>query len=284
MTKKFFTNLGYTSLWAALCAYSLSLLTLVIGFNIHISLTNPLLLFIFGSTLFIYNAHNFYKLNTLTTSSRNQWNAQHKKWIIIYGCLGLLLLTYNSFYLHFSSVLLLILLAGITIAYTYPILFYHSHRVSLKHFGIIKPITLSLVWVSVTFLLPVIEYAMPINQELVFKGVIRWFFILILCIIFDIKDIKIDSNKNIKTIPILLRENIFSTLQMACNIIIVLLLIGYIFFHYHTYYLIQILSIFILKTIILQLKKDRSELYYVIHVDGMMLLYSVLLIITVITQ
>ncbi len=281
---KLLTYLGFSSLWAALCAYSLVLLTIIVGQGYHISYFHPLLLFVFGSTLLVYNAHNYFKVRKRISTQRNTWNLSNTFNIICWGAVGFILTSVFVFHLHRNGIALLIILTVLTLSYSYPLLRFNRSRVALKSMGILKPFLLSLVWVAVTFLLPIVELAIPLSPELVLRGAIRWIFILILCILFDIKDIQVDREKGIRTFPVLLGTRLLALLHRVINGVILLLAAAFFYFDRHLFYIVQILAFLLLKIMLRRIRPNKSELFYVINVDGMMLLYSILLIIcTVLT-
>lgn len=278
------TYIGFSSLWAALCAYSLVLLTIIVGQGYRISYFHPLLLFVFGSTLLVYNAHNYFKVRKRLPTQRNAWNLSHTFNIMCWGAVGLLLASVFAFYLHRNGIALLIILTVLTLSYSYPLLRFNRSRTALKNMGILKPFLLSLVWVAVTFLLPIVELSIPVSPELLFRGVIRWIFILILCILFDIKDIQVDREKGIRTFPVLLGARLPGYLHRTINGVILLLAGAFFFFDLHLFYVVQIIAFLLLKVMLRRIRTNQSELFYVITVDGMMLLYSLLLIVcTVLT-
>lgn len=281
---KLLTYLGFSSLWAALCAYSLVLLTIIVGQGYRISYFHPLLMFVFGSTLLVYNAHNYFKVRKRISTQRNAWNLSNTFNIICWGAVGFILASVFVFHLHRNGISLLIILTVLTLSYSYPLLRFNRSRVALKSMGILKPFLLSLVWVAVTFLLPIVELAIPMSPELVLRGIIRWIFILILCILFDIKDIRVDREKGIRTFPVLLGTRLLDLLHRVINGVILLLGTAFFYFGMHLFYVVQILAFLLLKIMLRRIRPNKSELFYVINVDGMMLLYSILLIIcTVLT-
>lgn len=273
------TYIGFSSLWAALCAYSLVLLTIIVGQGYRISYFHPLLLFVFGSTLLVYNAHNYFKVRKQLPTQRNKWNLSNTFNILCWGAIGLVLASVFVFHLHRNGIALLIILTVLTLSYSYPLLRFNRSRTALKNLGVLKPFLLSLVWVAVTFLLPIVELSIPLSPELLFRGVVRWVFLLILCILFDIKDIQVDSEKGIKTIPLLLGTKLHRYLHRFINGVILILTGAFFFFDMHIFYIVQIIAFLLLKIMLHRVQPDKTELFYVINVDGMMLLYSILLII-----
>lgn len=276
--KKIITYIGFGSIWAALCAYTLTLLTMIYKHQQYVDLLHPLLLFTFGSTLAVYNAHNFFKVKTHTDSQRTSWNDNHLWFITLLGLVGLLMAVATVGYLHWGSLGIIAVLSSLTLLYSYPLLKIKQSRAALKNFGILKPILLSLVWTLVTITLPVVEFYIPLTKAILTEGFIRWIFILILCILFDTKDTLADSQNNIRTLPILLQNQLYRYLNWLAGIMAMLLFTAFIVFDFRVDFLIEALAFLLLFPIIRQVQKKQDELFYVLKIDGMMLLYSTALI------
>src|SRR6185437_12937670 len=73
----------------------------------------------------------------------------------------------------------------------------------IKDYGVLKIITLSLLWTLVTVWFPV--NSMNVETKLfLFVFVKRFVFMFILCLLFDMRDIEIDNNENIHTTAVVL--------------------------------------------------------------------------------
>src|SRR5205085_1472743 len=85
--------------------------------------------------------------------------------------------------------------------YSFPVLPL-KNRKRLKDFGILKIITLTLLWTIVTVWFPISQaYYTQVSFLLIFLR--RFIFMFVLCLVFDIRDTEIDSKENIRTIPVM---------------------------------------------------------------------------------
>ena len=236
-----------------------------------------LLFVIIGGTLATYTLHNYIKSKKNYQSDRNNWNVKHRLLLLFLCSIGGIMMLLNMGFLHASSILFLFLLAICTMAYSYPMISFKKRNIPLKNYGILKPFFLASVWVCVTFILPIIEMRIVFRYDMVLLGIFRWVYIIILCILFDWKDVAIDAKNNVQTIPVMYKQNISRILIGICVIMSVMALVFFaVLLQEDIIYLGIIASYLLLILVIYQMHKAKSELFFVIIVDGMMIIYSVL--------
>lgn len=268
MINKFIEFVIFGSIFISLCAVAMCVET-------NLLLNLPLnkcsfYAFVFGATLSQYNLHYLIKKNAHPGSQRFLWSVSNKsthRFLLLFGCV---LMGISIFSFHFKHFVSLACMSAISLLYSLPVLPFRNKK-RIKDFGLLKIITLSLLWTLVTVWFPLVESEYKVvSFQLVF--IRRFLFIFILCLMFDIRDIAVDEKGNIKTLPVMI--GIQNSL-----IIIYALLFVFIFISLIQYLLIpdiiQFITMFIsaITTFILILygRKQRNDFYFLAGIDGMML-------------
>lgn len=231
--------------------------------------------FVFGATVVQYNLHYLVKTSTVSNSPRLLWSGNNKNIHVILFCFGcvLILVSLFSFKLHHFYVLSI--LGTIAFLYSYPALPF-GKRKRIKDYGLLKIITLALLWTLVTVWFPVSN--MPVETilySLVF--VKRFLFMFVLCLLFDIRDIEIDRHENINTLPVILgRKKSYTIAYFGLLLFFILSVIYYFLFSESGVFIAMIISIIATFSTIQLTRRSGSDLIYLGGIDGMMLLQSVL--------
>lgn len=272
-----------------------------IGLSIEASLQqqlplNPLLYYIllFAVTVLYYTKAYITNATYNTNNKRTLWYIQHKK-LVIYSqllltlagiiCLGILLkdIWKNVLQMQWQTWFLLLIFPVVAALY-YGIENKKLGKYNLRNTGFLKPFVIGFVWGGLVtiypFLFHTIEKNIPlqiafINCLLFIKN---FMFVTVLCIMFDIKDYAADYNQQLKTfvVRVGLRKTIFL-------IIIPLCVIGFgTFLVYSTsqgFSLIRILlnaiPFILLLIVAYSLHRRQSILYYLIIIDGLMLVKAI---------
>lgn len=184
---------------------------------------------------------------------------------------------YHFFQLKTTSQCVLILTAFLSLGYVLPIL---GNGRRLRDIPYLKIFLIAIVWSVVTVGLPFLELDnnKSAGQFLRLCGE-RSCFIFALCIPFDIRDMDWDSRTNVKTIPLSIgveKAKILAILGLIASL--------------STYYLgnnkirtypthdFRIIIVYVITTfMILKTHKNRSDYFFCIGIDGMILLQSLLL-------
>lgn len=165
-------------------------------------------------------------------------------------------------------------------------LFYYGDRLipglnfNLRKTGWLKPFIVGLVWACTVTLYPVMFKKWELDQHYQFTFltfwllVKNWMFISVLAIMFDIKDYANDANGQLKTFVVRfgLRRTIF-------NILLPLTGVGLLAFSYFAYasgfsflrYTFNLIPFILLLWEAYSLHRRRPILYYLIIIDGLML-------------
>lgn len=235
--------------------------------------------FVAANTLCIYNLHYFIKKIPPGISDRADWSAAHK-WahplLILAGCL---MSFYCLFFLPFEVIAVSAGLGLLSLGYSLPVLPFPQKR-RLKDWGILKLILLSLVWTCVTVLMPVFYYGKHFEAYEV-EFLMRFVFMLPLCIAFDIRDRETDKENSIYTLPNAIG---LSNSYRLMNVFL-LLLCGLAIWQYTRYPILprlgSCIAIVILTKAVLHFsRKINTDFFYLLGVDGMMLVYALFILLT----
>ncbi len=263
-----------TNLYTACCAVALCMATEYLIKRDLPFLFNSLHLFLFGSSILVYNTPNFYRLNSESRRFKFLFHYDYKYFRILFVLLGILFIIISLYDLPIEIVFLSIFLAFFAFAYFLPFLPFNAKK-RLRDYGWLKILILSIVWTIATSVLPIIYLHAKINNY-IFEIFGRFLLIFVLCIIYDIRDIDIDCKTNIKTLPNLIGLKrsyfliYFSLIAFLCASIL-----QYNRFHIIERFFSALITIIIIRLVTLFLKKYPSEIAYLLLADGVMLIYSI---------
>jgi 4-hydroxybenzoate polyprenyltransferase len=167
-------------------------------------------------------------------------------------------------------------LGAVSFLYSFPFLPVGKKR-RIKDYGFLKIVTLSLLWTLVTVWFPV--NTMPVDNTLfLLVFVKRFLFMFILCLLFDLRDIEIDRNEKINTLPVMLGKRQSYNLSYALLILFLILsLVKYFYVPQLPFLMAMIISSIVTLLIIERTKKTNSDFIYLAGIDGMMLLQAALI-------
>ncbi len=177
-----------TNLFVAFCVVSLAMSTeLMID-----SYNNKISLFVFFSTIFVYNLQRIIRLKRNHNHSQKDWIKQNFSIIMILVIISAVISSYLFFEFQLKTQILILFIGIISILYPF----------GLREIPFIKIYVIALVWMVTTVLLIIIENHIRITQNIMLLLIGRFFFVLAITIPFDIRDLKYD-HKHLKTIPII---------------------------------------------------------------------------------
>jgi 4-hydroxybenzoate polyprenyltransferase len=233
--------------------------------------------FVAANTLCIYNLHYYIKKIPPGISDRADWSAQHK-WVhpmlIACGCLFSLVCL---FHLPLKVIAISVALGLLSLGYSLPILPFPQKK-RLKDWGILKLILLSTVWTCVTMLMPMLYYNKRFEAYEV-EFMLRFVFMLPLCIAFDIRDMETDKENSIYTLPNAIGLGASYRLIDACLIVFCGLAVWQYLRYPITARLVSGFAIVLLTKIVLLLsRKVNTDIFYLLCVDGMMLVYAAFIV------
>ncbi|MEO6455892.1 MAG: UbiA family prenyltransferase [Ginsengibacter sp.] len=245
----------------------------------HLPLNKPgFYFFVFGGVMVQYNIHYIVKKNSYAESSRLKWSKKNRGTHSLLIIAGLVLLITGLFCFKRSDFIFLLIPGIITLMYSLPLLPL-ANKKRLKDFGILKIITLVMIWTVITVWLPVHEFSYT-DKSFFLIFIRRFIFLFALCLVFDIRDIEIDTKENIRTIPIIIgikKTHILDYILLC--VFILLTIIQYLqtpgIGHLNAMIVSAAATFFMIEYI----KKNKSDIAYLACIDGMMLLQALLVII-----
>ncbi|MGN6569412.1 MAG: hypothetical protein ACTHJ0_15740 [Flavipsychrobacter sp.] len=267
----------YTSLFAACCAVGLSMATerLVIGYIPP--LFTSLHFFVFGATLLVYNTHHIIKKSSAKLSDIYIWTQHFKFWHYFLCVAGFLMCAISLFWLSWKIWVGCIVLGLLSFAYSIPMLPFKAKK-RIRDFGWIKITVLTSVWTIVTGILPMLYWDKPI-MEYPYEILMRFVFMFTLCVAFDIRDMQTDLEADIYTLPNLIGlKNSYRLINTAIVVFVLLCIIQYMRYPVLPRFIADLLAAFFTKIAIEYSKRYPSDKVYLGLIDGMMLLYAILIL------
>jgi 4-hydroxybenzoate polyprenyltransferase len=259
------------SLFVALCAVALCFQTVQI---LHINISYWFYAFVFCATLCSYNF--YYLVSGYVFGGRKIENLLTKQLTqVLFFCAAFAGTAISFFNLQFVGYSMLIA-GALTFVYTIPLLPIKQLKV-LQTVGFTKTLLLAFSWAYITVFLPYTQNCLfnVVAMKLLFC--VRFVYLLLLCIIFDDRDIEVDKIKGLHSLATMVTPK---TLQKIMLSLFVLYFLLVIVFGWHTKNILQPLMLSvagIAAAAVYQLSKNkRSYLFYYFVVDGLMLLTALL--------
>ena len=188
--KKIFDFYLNSSIHVACSAFSFVKITQII---FSISTDDAVSYFVFFATIVGYN---FVKYDVLVRMRKSPLRLQLKI-IALLSFLCLLGTFFFFFQLKLITKWMGFIIFILTLLYTLP--FFPNKR-NARNWAGIKIYIVSICWVGVTLLLPVVNSGLAFSQEIVFVGLQRFTLIFVLILIFEVIDLKHDD-VNLRTVP-----------------------------------------------------------------------------------
>jgi len=287
--KKIKEYIFYGNWFYGVCAVALSIEASVQQF---IPLNMPAYyLSVFLATIIYYSkAYLHISPSNDSDNTRTQWYINHHTIAIRLQWILSVLLILTCFYIGYKTGYSLLSMSFtewlILLIFPLAALWYYGlgYCFNLRNNGWTKPFVIGFVWAGMVTVYPVIFQCIQTHTVflITFKCFVlflkNWMFIAILCILFDIKDYAVDANLSLKTFVVQkgLRNTIF-------RIVIPLTIIGLIIFILYATtshfplgrILINNIPFIALIIVAYTLITRKTLLYYLMVVDGLMLLKAV---------
>lgn len=229
--------------------------------------------FTFFSTLVFYDFPSlFFAKEAFSSeeSERHSWINENKKVLGIFLALGLIGVASTIFFFPFKFILSFIPTATVAFAYFFP-------QTHLRSIAGLKAGVIAFVWTAVTCIYPLLLHALPRHDlDILFYGyhgllmAQRFFFILPLCIIFNVRDMEADKTAGVRTLP--LAYGIKAT-KIIC-LVSLFLFTAFLRFLFGKIEIALIISAIVAAIFILRTSKSSSEYFYSLWIDGMILLQA----------
>lgn len=272
----------YTSILTACCAVGLCMATERLLIDHLPPLVTALHTLIFGSTLWVYNTHILIKKARPGGPGKIGWAARYRYWHILVMLTGLFmsigsLIVFFVYYpaLAYKILLGCAVLGGLSFAYSLPLLPFKNKK-RLKDFGWVKILTLDGVWTIVTTILPILYWDESIAAY-PYEILIRFVFIFVICVAFDIRDMQVDLEADIHTLPNLIGlKNSYRLMDLTILLFALLSVVQYIHFPSTTRLVGALLSAAATKWAVTYTRKHPTDKAYLGLVDGAMLFYAIM--------
>ena len=230
------------------------------------ALFSALHLALFGGTLIVYNAPRLFFRKIINP-------VPYRNWYLLVFIAGGILVFGSVFWLPTGIVWFCLAVAVLPFSYSLPVLPF-KNRKRLREYGWLKTLVLAGVWTVVTALLPIIFWNKVITAYPL-ELLNRFVFIFALCVVFDIRDIRTDMRNNIDTLPLRLGlRNSYITISIALLFFAVLNVLQYIRHPAPERLIAAWTTAFTTWMVVVYLRKKPSEIGYLSLADGVMLLYS----------
>ncbi len=217
------------------------------------------------------------KTSAVAGSERLAWSLAHKDWHRVMFLIGCGFVIYSLFQFRLHHFYILIILGATAFLYSFPVIPFFSKK-RIKDFGLLKILTLALLWTLVTVWFPASDASPePVSYALVF--VMRFVFMFVLCLLFDIRDIAIDNAENINTLPVMLGvARSYRLADFILGAFVLLSLFQFVYTKSFGVFLAMLLSAIIAWSVTRRTKKTNADAVYLAGVDGLMFLQALLVL------
>lgn len=277
----------FSNFFVSLCVVALTYRTFLY-FNLTPS--NALLVLVFSATYFIYNFQRLVRMNQNEIDEANigfrmKWVYKNKQPILFTIVFAATTIVISLFYIDIKTIIILAIMGIFSVVYVVRFIPYHNKWLALRDIPFLKIFVIAFVWTLVTGLLPLIsgKELIQINLQHILFLSKQFLFVVAITIPFDIRDMKYDVEKGIKTFPLVM--GVKKTLALG-----MLLLLGFVAIASYEFLMLQtiniklwiaeIIAILLVMVLLLLSKKQQPEFFYSFIIEGT----SLLLAITVITN
>jgi hypothetical protein len=254
---------------------------------------NSLLYYIlcFSATIVYYtNAYMLTEVSNDVANIRSMWYSRNKKlmqinqsffFVVMLFCAGVFLINHWRNFLALNTMeWVLIFIFPVVSALYYGVDNKVIGKINLRNVGWLKPFIIGFTWAGLVNIYPLLYYSIEngIHLNLTFVGfflfVKNFMFITILCILFDIKDYAMDYNAQLKTLVVNLglRSTIFYFIIPLSIVGLGSFLFYAIFQHFSILKIaINTIPFLLVIAVAYSMHNRRSIFYYLIIIDGLML-------------
>ena len=273
--KQLFNFYLNSSIHVALSVFSLTWITLI---EFEIPYDKNLLYFVFYATITGYNFVKYFGIAKFHHRSLANW----LKLIQIFSFFSFLLMCYYAFKLSTTTLIYIIGFAIITFLYAIPFLpkrFFLDKQHNLRSVGGLKIYLIALIWAGVTVFLPLINNDYYIDTDVVLSVIQRCFFIMVLMLPFEIRDLRYDSLK-LSTIP--QKIGVKQTKIIGSILLVVFFFLDFLKDEIHMMRIIILMIITCVTLLFLMFSKtEQGKSYSSFWVEGIPVVWLILLFLLV---
>jgi 4-hydroxybenzoate polyprenyltransferase len=268
----------YGNFFVACCAVAMVTQTYLLR---HQDLNKVYLLFVFFSTLFLYNLQRIVLSPVYIKapgSERHAWIVHHRKTLLLLSAISALGALVCMPFLETQLLFTMILPGIISVLYFLP-------GIGLRKIPALKALAVALVWAFTGVLVPLLLTGTnPISRNILYMFTERTLFLLSICIVFNIRDIEHDRLSRVRTISSLYGAR--TGVLAGLSAIIASAFFSFLLYRLNSYSksdLFAILTSLLLTSLLIcnvrsaTTGKKNSEFFYLIGMDGMILVQLFLL-------
>jgi 4-hydroxybenzoate polyprenyltransferase len=273
----------YCNIFIAACAASLVYETIHLLHSVPGNHWFPIL--VFCCTLNIYTFHYYLKSRKPDDDPRLEWYRKNKTAVLLLlvavsSVIAYLIITHFNIIFSKENIPWSLLIPFLSIAYSFPFL---PRGKALRHFGWLKLPLLSFVWSFTTVLLPVFFFTNEkIQPQIWVLFANRFFFIMALCVLFNVRDYEEDKNDRVITPVVALgTKNILlygKWLMVFLNLIAAVLVCRYFNLDSDFQYFAVFTPVLLLFLLFHYFSFSRNEIEFLVLHDGLMPVKALLLI------
>lgn len=240
-----------------------------------------LLVFVFFSTLLVYNLNLIEGMKDLKSSAfrsvRHNWIVKHEKFIWAFAVLSIIISTAELTALKKDTLIFLLIPGLFALGYAVPIKLRGIKTLRLRELPFVKIVLVAWVWATFTVGLPLVEQS-GLAELLQLKNFLLFFsraaFIFAITIPFDIRDLAYDSDKHVATIPS--RFGTEKSKYISLVLLLVFILSSFVRFRFGFCNLNEfgalIFSALLTAGLIQLINNQRKELFYSLGIEGTMII------------
>jgi len=244
---------------------------------------------VFIATILFYTYPYVRKCSYVSSNLRTNWYTRNYNlvWLTQYSITIVLLASSVIFLSIYGPWLLQMRVSQWLIALSFPLaaaLYYGTGFFNLRRMGWLKPFIIGFIWAGVVTIYPVLYYDLMHHRNYTFTwvGTLLFFknmmFIAVLCIMFDIKDYPADYLNRLRTfvVNLGLRKTIYGILIPVSGAG----LCSFLFYaaahdFSESKIFLNTIPFVLLFVVALALRRRRSILYYLVVVDGLMMIKAI---------
>lgn len=237
---------------------------------------NAFVALVFWATLLVYNLDRLTDASDedqIDATERHRWIRRHER--LLWGSTALAAVgaALSALFVSWTILLGLVPLGAAALGYALPVLWGPEGPYRLKDVAGLKIFVITFVWAGATAFLPAVQQLDDPLTPTVFTTVLeRALFIFALTLPFDLRDMERDRASEIRTIPLVLGADRTRHLALGLMVLFALLAVLHRGMGFQSPGLPLVISAAVTLALLTRATPDRSELYYVGALDGMITL------------
>lgn len=257
-------------------AFASVALTWVTFIELDFDYNKDLLCFVFFGTITGYNFVKYFGLAKFHHRSLAVW----LKVIQLFSLSAFFAMCYFAFQLKIETLILIGILGIVTFFYAIPVMIpnkylFDDHK-NLRQIGGLKVYVIALVWTFTSVFLPAINNDVTLNAYVVILAIQRFYFVLVLMLPFEIRDLIYDSLK-LATIP--QKIGIKKTKVIGVLLLFLFVLLDYFKDAVNEKILLSTLTIALITIVLLLFSnKNQSKYYSAFWIESLPIVWLLLIL------